>query len=198
MSYTFTYREYAEALYHALTEDAFYITMEKSVENGSGMEAMIRYMDYSILEAVQYGETYIPQEHNYGASVWSKPINRELEQEKSARKKAFLLDHMGNGSLATYNTIVHNMSEAAEELVDKNYWYLSILGILPKFQNKGLGAGLVKDILDKADKQGAPTFLETFTRRNITFYERLGYQIVRKIHEPATNADYWLMTRTPK
>ena len=49
MNYEFKYRKYAEALYDALQYNAFYITMEKSIIIGSSKEAMIRYMDYSII-----------------------------------------------------------------------------------------------------------------------------------------------------
>jgi hypothetical protein len=51
MDCSFSLRVAAKALYEALTEDAFYITMEQSVTHGSAREAMIRYMDWSMVEA---------------------------------------------------------------------------------------------------------------------------------------------------
>ena len=47
---------------------------------------------------------------------------------------------------------------------------LSIIGILPEFQGQGFGGGLVGPVLNRADQSGVPTYLETFTPRNITFY----------------------------
>ena len=54
--YRFAYRDYAEALYDALAEDAFYRTMEQSVSDGDQRrEALLRYLDYSMREAKEYG-----------------------------------------------------------------------------------------------------------------------------------------------
>lgn len=196
MNFNFKYRNYAEALYHSLREDAFYITMEESVEGtNSSKDAMLRYMEYSMVEAEKYGHLYIPEEHNYGVSVWTKPINQELENKKKHEKKMFLLHEMGEKSLKTYNTIVDLMSTNAELFIDTHFWYLSIVGILPEFQGQGFGPGLIKTVLKKTDVNQIPTYLETFTPRNMSFYERLGYTEIKSFYEPTTKADYCLMIR---
>jgi len=198
MSFKFKYRQYAKALHSALTEDAFYITMEASVGNGkSAKEAMLRYMEFSMFEAEKSGELCIPDDHEYGVSIWSKPINHDLERQKQQEKKKFLLNEMGNKSLETYNAIVDFMSAKAEPLIGDNFWYLSIIGILPEFQGRGFGPKLIINVLKKTDSLNIPTFLETFTKRNMTFYERLGYRSIQSFDEPTTKATYWLMIREP-
>ena len=193
--YEFRYRKYAEALYAALRDDAFYRTMEGSVTDGCSAEAMIRYMDYSIVEGKRYGEVFVPEDHDYGISVWAKPLDRNPGQERKARKKAFLKEQMGPGSLEMYIAIGSFMAENAAPLIDENSWYLSILGILPGFQGQGLGGRLVSSVLEQTDRLGIPTYLETFTARNMPFYARLGYQVVERFREPTVGADYWLMAR---
>ena len=89
------------------------------------------------------------------------------------------------------------MSEQSEQLVTDDFWYLSILGILPNYQGQKLGPALIKSTLEKTDKIGVPTFLETFTPRNMSFYQRLGYQDIASFHEPITDARYWIMVRQP-
>ena len=80
MEFTFKYRNHAEALYRALTDDAFYIAMENAVlKEESSKEAMLRYMDYSMREADLYGCLYIPPGRDYGTSVWSRPLTALLE-----------------------------------------------------------------------------------------------------------------------
>ena len=195
MDYKFKYKNFAEALYEALSNDAFYITMEKSVNNGSSKEAMLRYMDYSMLEAEKYGDLIIPEHHEHGASIWAKPLEKELDVVKSSEKKHFLKYGMGDASLRTYNSIVSFMAEKAAPLIGKDFWYLSIIGILPEFQGQGLGPDLVKEVLEKTDVLGVPTYLETFTTRNISFYNRIGYQVAGSFHEPTADATYWLMIR---
>lgn len=195
MSYEFKYRQFAKALYHALQEDPFYYAMEQSIDEGSAAEGMLRYLDYSIQEAERYGELFIPADHEYGLSVWSKPLGSDLSREKNQQKKDFLKNYMGSKSLATYTDIVEFMSEKSASLISERYWYLSIAGVLPQFQGKGLGVNLVESVLQKTDAAKVPTYLETFTPRNMTFYKRLGYQVVNHFVEPTTEAEYWIMDR---
>ncbi|MCP4021731.1 MAG: GNAT family N-acetyltransferase, partial [Desulfobacteraceae bacterium] len=179
MNFQFAYKEYAEALYLALCDDAFYLTMEKSAGNNeSSREAMLRYLEYSMKEAQEYGELYFPEENKYGVSLWLKPLNETRQAQKSVEKKDFLLDQMGSRSLDTYNAIVDFMSTQSEPFVGEAFWYLSIIGILPEFQGQGVGAELMETVLKQTDKLGVPTYLETFTPRNMTFYNRLGYKAV--------------------
>ena len=88
------------------------------------------------------------------------------------------------------------MAFLTEPLINGNEWYLSILGIHPEQQNKGLGQKLLTPVLEEADKQGLDTFLETFTPRNMSFYERLGYQSEKVFSEQVTASDYAVMVRT--
>jgi len=196
MSYQYTYRQYSIALYDALLEDAFYTTMENSIpDTAFSKEAMLRYMDYSMIEGAKYGELYIPAGKQHGVSVWSKPIDVNLEANKNKEKKSFIVNHMSRKSLETYNEIVGSMSENTSGLVDKEAWYLSIVGILPEFQGKGLGVELVNKVLQKTDRLQVQTFLETFTPRNMSFYKRLGYRVIDSFYEPTAQSEYWLMAR---
>ncbi len=195
MTYKLTYPKHAEALYQALTEDAFYITMEQSVTSGSPQEAMVRYMDYSMIEGELYGELLLPSDGDFGASIWAKPLTQSLESEKNTKKQEFLRLHMGPESLATYNALVAAMAERTAPLINRTSWYLSIVGIRPGKQGNGLGVELIERILKRTDQLRVPTYLETFTPRNISFYERLGYRLLERIHEPVSEADYWVMAR---
>ena len=58
--------------------------MERSVPGTqSSKEAMLRYLDYSILEGKKIGELFFPNDHEYGVSVWPKPFSREMESQKA-------------------------------------------------------------------------------------------------------------------
>lgn len=195
MAYDFKYGKYAQALYDALQGDAFYTAMENSVSHGSPKAAMLRYFDYSIDEAERYGAAFFSGTQDCGVSVWARPLDKDVEAEKHQRKMAFLKDHMGGESVATYEAIVAFMSEKSDALIDQAAWYLSIVGVLPAFQGQGLGGGLINEVLMKTDSSGVPTYLETFTPRNISFYQRLGYRAIGRFDEPTSGGEYWLMVR---
>ncbi|MBL4874688.1 MAG: GNAT family N-acetyltransferase [Rhodobacteraceae bacterium] len=190
------YRTYSAALYSALADDPFYITLENRVADRSkAKESMLTYYDYSIFEASRYGHVFQPEREPVGISVWSIPLNKEEAAKKNQQKMSVILSAMGDFCLQTYLDINDFMSESAEPLVSEKDWYLSIVGILPEFQGQGLGEDLVRPVLEKADDAGVSTYLETFTPKNMPFYQRLGYDAVSSFVEPVTNSQYWLMTR---
>ncbi len=98
-------------------------------------------------------------------------------------------------SLDAYCKIVDFMSEESKEVVSESYWYLSILGVSPDIQGKGLGPDLILPVLEKTDELGAAVYLETFTPKNFGFYKRLGFYEAKTVHEPVTDADYTIMVR---
>ena len=194
--YQIVYREYAEALYDALVEDAFYITMEQQLgEQGEAREAMLRYLDYSMVEARDYGTLYFPETHRHGVAVWSQPLSAEREEQKKRAKIEFLQHQIGTDSAVRYERIADFMSSQSDAIIDTSAWYLSIVGILPAWQNRGLGHSLITPILEQADQAGVSTFLETFTPRNEPFYQRLGYRVAGSFFEPTIGSHYSLMLR---
>jgi ribosomal protein S18 acetylase RimI-like enzyme len=184
-------------LYEALTEDPFYITLEKrsASDPATAKRAMLRYLDYSMQEARTYGELCLTENLDLGASLWSKPVDPALGLQISKNKKQFLLDHLGRESLDTYCQIVDFMSKESKEVVADTFWYLSILGISPGHQGKGLGLELVLPVLKKTDKIKTAVYLETFTPKNFGFYRRLGFYEAKTVHEPVTDSDYTIMIR---
>ena len=196
--YCLKYPALSKALYQALGADPFYSTLETSHENpNTARESMLKYLDYSMVEAAKYGELYIPAEHEYGVSVWTKPLTPALEAEKKIAKRKFLAEQMGQACEQTYASIVEFMSAKSATIVNERYWYLSIVGIVPAFQGQGLGTHLVNAVLESSDELGFPTYLETFTPRNEAFYGRLGYKKAGSFHEPTTQSNYSLMIREP-
>ena len=194
--YRMTYPAYAETLRQALVEDPFYIAIERVMGGGeAGKQALLRYLDFSIVEGERYGLSHFPGEQAYGVSVWSKPLQEKIAAEQKTHKNRFLKEQIGEAYFDLYQSITGFMSAQSDALVDSNAWYLSIIGVLPDFQNRGLGANLVKDVLSKTDALQLPTFLETFTPRNETFYQRMGYRVVARPFEPTLQAAYAVMVR---
>jgi GNAT superfamily N-acetyltransferase len=199
IDYIFKYKEISESLYDALAEDPFYYTLEKAIQGNSEekKEAMLKYLDYSMIEGELFGLIFIPEAHNYGVSIWSKPLTDKEAIEKKSRKKEFFLNQLGLHAWIYYKSTVEFMSLKSSSLISSEHWYLSIVGLKPSHQNKGLGSSLISPVLELSDSKGLMTYLETFTPRNIKFYEKLGYEILDSFIEPITKAQYWVMVRKP-
>jgi ribosomal protein S18 acetylase RimI-like enzyme len=56
------------------------------------------------------------------------------------------------------------------------HWYLPLIGVDPACQGGGCGAALMRHALSRCDRDRAPAYLESTNPRNITLYERHGFE----------------------
>lgn len=199
MTYQFTNKATAEALYDAFQAEPFYLAIAKARNNQgeSEREALLKYFDFSIQEAKKYGIYYTQENHEIGASIWHKPQTDKGWEQQSLEKRAFLKNHFGEESLLIYKKIAGGMEAMEETVIEDHYWYLSILAVGKSFQGQGFGRQLVAPILAKTDQLGVPTFLETFTKANLIFYGKLGYELALEYVELTLNKPCWVLVRQP-
>jgi ribosomal protein S18 acetylase RimI-like enzyme len=90
------------------------------------------------------------------------------------------------------------MSTKAANIVDDHAWYLSIVAVDPTSQGRALSRKLLEPTIAEADRASATCYVETFSPRNIPFYERLGFATEARFAEPTNRADYVVMVRSPR
>ncbi|NJM36286.1 MAG: GNAT family N-acetyltransferase [Rhodomicrobium sp.] len=61
------------------------------------------------------------------------------------------------------------------------HWYLPLIAADPAWIGRGLGAALMKHALQKCDEDGVIAYLESSNPRNISLYERHGFEIIGEI-----------------
>ena len=76
--------------------------------------------------------------------------------------------------------------------------YLLIIGVSLDFQGKGFGGILLRAIVEKAEIERKPIYLETQTESNVSLYEKYGFHVAKKIILPVLNLPMWLMVRESK
>ena len=64
---------------------------------------------------------------------------------------------------------------------DEAHYYLNTLGVDPGRRGKGDGRRVVEPILELADRDGVPTYLESSNPRNLSFYDRLGFSVLDEV-----------------
>ena len=199
MNHTCRFPDVARVLYDALAEDGFYRTLESaaSADAETAQQAMIRYLDYSMIEADEYGQLCFPADRAAGAAIWSKALDTAIQKSVSAQKKAFITEQMGTHCCEVYAAITAFMHSHTMTVVEAECWYLSIIGISPALQGQGIGGEMMKAVLEQTDRAGIATFLETFSPRSEPFYERLGYVNRARFFEPTIGASYAVMRRSP-
>lgn len=78
-------------------------------------------------------------------------------------------------------------------LIQRPHWYLWALAVRPECQGQGLGGRLLVPQLEAAASAGLPCYLETQTERNVAFYARRGFQVVRSAQVKGVRI--WFMLR---
>lgn len=76
-------------------------------------------------------------------------------------------------------------------------FYLNLVGVDPARQGEGLGVRLLGPVFERCDHDGVPAYLESSNRRNIPFYERLGFQVISNFGptEQVSMAGMWRAPR---
>jgi GNAT superfamily N-acetyltransferase len=109
-----------------------------------------------------------------GAALWHPPGRGPDE--------ARLIDYLENTLRAEVKDDVFRCFEAMGEYhPEGECWYLPLIAVDPAHQGMGIGAALLKHVLRIIDEQGLPAYLESSNPRNISLYERHGFETVGEI-----------------
>ena len=60
-------------------------------------------------------------------------------------------------------------------------WYLPLIGVDPLRQGQGVGAALMVAALRRIDSERAPAYLESSNPRNVSLYQRHGFELMGAI-----------------
>ncbi|KAK0715722.1 hypothetical protein B0H67DRAFT_489500 [Lasiosphaeris hirsuta] len=64
---------------------------------------------------------------------------------------------------------------------DADAWYLVYLGTKPNSQGRGYAKRLLEDVLQRADAENRPVYLESSSLANNAYYAKFGFEIKREI-----------------
>lgn len=188
---------FLNALVESLIEEPFYasITADFSTNELRRREALKHYFDYSMQEGARIGRCIFTAEQGLGVATWLLPVAPAIQAKERAAKAEYLARVLGNTGNENYHRIIKFMAPLAQKVVPDDAWYLSIVGVAPSAQGRGVGMRLLEPTIAEADQAVVPCYLETFTPRNQKFYERLGFRSVASHFEPTTRAKYVVMLR---
>lgn len=77
------------------------------------------------------------------------------------------------------------------------HYYLQAVGVATESQGKGLGSALMRPVLDRCDREGAPAYLEASSERNRDLYLRHGFEVTGELACPDDGPPMWQMWREP-
>lgn len=77
------------------------------------------------------------------------------------------------------------------------HYYLHAIGVSAAGRGRGLGSTLLCHVLDKADAQGLPVYLENSNPANLRLYQRHGFTVQREL-QVSDSPPLWAMVREPR
>jgi GNAT superfamily N-acetyltransferase len=75
------------------------------------------------------------------------------------------------------------------------HYYLGAVGTRRNRQRQGRGSAVLAPILDRADRENKPVFLETSASENVGFYLGLGFVVISETDIPDGGPHVWAMMR---
>ena len=144
---------------------------------------------------------YLPKGHCYtndeltGAALWAPPPgNWRMSRMQQLRLAPIYLRLIGPRRMST---AARASSVIERGHPDEPHWYLSVLGVRRSHQRSGIGRSLIEPMLERADRDGLPTSLETFKMLNVPYYESFGFRVTKEDDIPDGGPHMWAMVRRP-
>jgi ribosomal protein S18 acetylase RimI-like enzyme len=129
-----------------------------------------------------------------GAALWSAPGSWNLPMSEIARESVPAFRAFGRNLPRALRTQLEVESKHPK---DPKHWYLGYLGVAPGHQGQGIGTAMLREVLDHADAERVPAFLESSNERNLTVYERAGFRVIESYRALGKGPTIWRMWREP-
>jgi len=154
-------------------------------------EVMVRF-------CLKYGNVLSTSENLEGVMAIA-PHDKDMTALRLIRSGAFFLSMKISSEAKKMKVLSNAIEEAKKSLNLGPYIHLLIMGVSQEFQGKGFGGKLLRAVIEKAETERKPIYLETQKEENINFYEKHGFSVKKKIILPEPlNLPMWLMVRDAK
>ncbi|MFE6762301.1 GNAT family N-acetyltransferase [Streptomyces sp. NPDC057689] len=108
------------------------------------------------------------------AAVWAEPGAWKLPAAYLLRNAGTLL-RVGRAQLP--RMAVRLLTLEHRHPVRPAHWYVEYIGTHADARGTGRGSTVLAGLLERADADGRPVFLESSNSRNLTFYRRHGFEV---------------------
>lgn len=148
---------------------------------------------------VRYGRVDTVGDTLDGVALWLPPGRTAMSPGRMLRTGVATAPlRLGREGLARFGAFLRATEAAHRRVAPGPHWYLLLLAVEPSRQRRGLGAGLIRPVLDAADQARVPCYLETLNPATIGFYQRHGFDIAaHEVINPG-GPPFWGMLRTPR
>lgn len=129
------------------------------------------------------------------AIAWIPPDLALVGPEDIARGRDLIAAHAGEQCA---DQALSAILEARGHAMEEPHWTLQYVGVRSAAQGSGLGAAVAEAGLTVVDRDGLPCGLTSTNPRNVSFYERLGFERVAEVAAAGGAATLTPMARAPR
>ncbi len=144
----------------------------------------------------QLSDTYVDDELR-GAALWTPPAYDQGSVRDGLRMLPSTARMTGWRGLLRFLSAHEALHRLLAARVPEPSYYLSVLGVEPEHQGRGIGSALMRPVLERCDRDRLPATLQTFTERNLPLYRRNAFEVVAETTIRGTSVRAWLMRRDP-
>jgi GNAT superfamily N-acetyltransferase len=130
-----------------------------------------------------------------GAALWIPPGKQLVTADQAGSFIRDLLASVEDHAAAARMTQLFHMLDVNHP-TEACCWYLAFMGVDPSAQGRGLGTRLLAAVLNQADRDRIPAYLEASCPENRRLYERHGFQTLREM-AVADSPTIYAMWRVP-
>ena len=148
--------------------------------------------------ALSYGEVYTTPEIS-GVIFTLPPGHTKISQSEYIRN-GFLLTPflLGFWNFVRSQDCEKFVGDTHEKIMNhRPHYYLWGLAVDPSQKRRGVGTALLKPIIDIADSEKKPIYLETHDETNVAYYQRWGFSLIHTGKIPKYELPIWCMLREP-
>jgi len=141
-----------------------------------------------------FGETYVTEGFE-GAALWNPPNGRPHGLLNDLSMLPAMVRVAG---LSRMPRVLGALQTMDKKHPKEPHYYLLAIGVEPDSQGRGIGTQLMAPILERADQEKMPAYLESSKEKNLPLYQRNGFEVVERIELPYGGPPAWRMWREPR
>lgn len=124
-------------------------------------------------DAVEAGSAFVSDGFE-GAALWLPPGQMPDEERVAESVQSTVAPDLVDDVFSVFEKM-------DQYHPDEAVWYLPLIAVDPFHQGKGIGSALMKEALKRCDAEKLPAYLESSNPRNISLYERHGFESMGQI-----------------
>ena len=148
--------------------------------------------EVALPDTLAHDEVYSTEAHD-GAALWLPPGKAHSSFVESLK----LVPRMASIFGRRTPKVLRGLAWMEANHPRAPHYYLWLLGVSPEAQGQGKGTALMRPVLERADAERTPAYLEATSPSNRDLYLRHGFEVTDEAHWPGGGPPLWLMWREP-